>query len=75
MDILKEQLQENVLSFLDGHSEEILDGLCQLIIDTIDQVKEPKASKSGLEINSVSKEEFNRIAMENSRRDREIFGL
>jgi hypothetical protein len=75
MDILKEQLQENVLSFLDGHSEEILDGLCQLIIDTIDQVKEPKASKSGLKINSVSKEEFNRIAMENSRRDREIFGL
>jgi hypothetical protein len=34
--LLKEQLQENLISFLDGMPDEILDGVCQIVIETID---------------------------------------
>jgi hypothetical protein len=34
--LLKEQLQENLISFLDGMPDETLDGVCQIVIETID---------------------------------------
>lgn len=33
---LKEQLQENLLAYLDGHDQELLDGVCQTVVDTFD---------------------------------------
>lgn len=32
---LQEQLQENLRTYLDGMSEEILDDVCQIVVDTI----------------------------------------
>jgi hypothetical protein len=35
IELLKEQLQENLISFLDGMSNEMLDGVCQIVIETL----------------------------------------
>ena len=34
---LREQLQENIRTYLDGYDESILDNLCQIVIDTFDK--------------------------------------
>lgn len=36
---LKEQLQENLLCYLDGLSNETLDRVCQIVIDTIKEAE------------------------------------
>jgi hypothetical protein len=33
-ELLREQLQYNLVSYLDGMSDEILDGVCQVVLDT-----------------------------------------
>lgn len=38
MELLKEQLQENILCFLDGMENQKLDEICQIIIETVDTV-------------------------------------
>ncbi len=32
---LKEQLQENFIAMLDGHDEEFIDAICQVVVDTV----------------------------------------
>ncbi len=34
MKLVVEQLQENLMTFLDGMSDEVLDGVCQVVVDT-----------------------------------------
>ena len=34
MKLVVEQLQYNLVSYLDGMSDEILDGVCQVVLDT-----------------------------------------
>ena len=34
MKLVVEQLQENLMTFLDGMNDEILDGVCQVVVDT-----------------------------------------
>jgi hypothetical protein len=36
---LSEQLQENIMIYLDGFSDEILSGVCQVIVDTVKDYK------------------------------------
>lgn len=31
---LQEQLQENLRTYLDGMNDELLDGICQVVVDT-----------------------------------------
>jgi|TARA_R110002126_G_scaffold184930_1_gene333334 hypothetical protein len=51
---LKEQLQENLLAYFDGYppiQEHILDGMCEVVINTIDDIDHQdrldKASEEG----------------------------
>ncbi len=37
---LKEQLQEDLMTFLDGFDQEILDGLCQIVIDNVNKLED-----------------------------------
>jgi len=37
LDELKEQLQENICTYLDGFNEDIIDDLCQIVVDTFNQ--------------------------------------
>jgi len=39
---LQEQLQENLRTYLDGMSEEILDDVCQIVVDTFHKALETK---------------------------------
>lgn len=39
---LQEQLQENLRTYLDGMSDEILDDVCQIVVDTINASLETK---------------------------------
>ena len=41
---LQEQLQENLRTYLDGMSEQILDGVCQIVMDTFRASLEDKYS-------------------------------
>ena len=34
MKLVVEQLQENLMIFLDGMNDEVLDGVCQVVVDT-----------------------------------------
>ena len=34
---LKEQLQEDVITILDGENEEMIDSICQVIVDRVNQ--------------------------------------
>jgi hypothetical protein len=34
MKLVVEQLQENLMTFLDGMNDEVLDGVCQVVVDT-----------------------------------------
>jgi|688.fasta_scaffold208911_1 hypothetical protein len=38
MKLVVEQLQENLMTFLDGMSDEVLDGVCQVVVDTFKEV-------------------------------------
>jgi hypothetical protein len=38
MKLVVEQLQYNLVSYLDGMSDEILDGVCQVVISTFKEV-------------------------------------
>ncbi len=38
-ELLREQLQENLISYLDGMSDEILDGVCQVVISTFKELQ------------------------------------
>jgi hypothetical protein len=38
MKLVVEQLQENLMTFLDGMSDETLDGVCQVVVDTFKEV-------------------------------------
>jgi hypothetical protein len=37
---LKEQLQEDLMTFLEGMDDEILEGVCQIIIDNVNKLEE-----------------------------------
>lgn len=37
LNALQEQLQENLRCYLDGMPDEVLDGVCQTVVDTISQ--------------------------------------
>lgn len=39
---LQEQLQENLRTYLDGMSDEILDDVCQIVVDTFRAIEESK---------------------------------
>jgi hypothetical protein len=39
---LQEQLQENLRTYLDGMSDEILDDVCQIVVDTFRTALEAK---------------------------------
>jgi len=41
---LQEQLQENLRTYLDGISDEILDDVCQIVVDTFHTSLETKYS-------------------------------
>lgn len=41
---LQEQLQENLRTYLDGMSDELLDGICQIVVDTFHTALETKYS-------------------------------
>lgn len=41
---LQEQLQENLRTYLDGMSDELLDGICQVVVDTFHTALETKYS-------------------------------
>jgi hypothetical protein len=41
---LQEQLQENLRTYLDGMSDELLDGICQVVVDTFHTALEIKYS-------------------------------
>jgi hypothetical protein len=41
---LQEQLQENLRTYLDGASEEVLDDVCQIVLDTFRASLEAKYS-------------------------------
>jgi hypothetical protein len=41
---LQEQLQENLRTYLDGMSDEILDDVCQIVVDTFRASLEAKYS-------------------------------
>jgi hypothetical protein len=70
MDLLKEQLQEDIISYLDGLPQEMVEGLCEVVIQTVDRVKGLEKSGSGFDINPISREEYNRIVIINSTQDR-----
>jgi hypothetical protein len=74
MDLLKEQLQEDIISYLDGLPQEMVEGLCEVVIQTVDRVKDLEKSgvNSGFDINPISREEYNRIVIINSTQDRRI---
>jgi hypothetical protein len=38
MKLVVEQLQENLMTFLDGMNDEVLDGVCQVVVDTFKEV-------------------------------------
>jgi hypothetical protein len=39
MKLVVEQLQENLMIFLDGMNDEILDGVCQIVVDTFKELE------------------------------------
>ncbi len=39
MKLVVEQLQENLMTFLDGMSDEVLDGVCQVVVDTFKELE------------------------------------
>jgi|Laugrespbdmm15sd_2_1035082.scaffolds.fasta_scaffold466984_1 hypothetical protein len=39
---LKEILQENIITYLDGHSNEILDAVCKIIIEAVNNYETNK---------------------------------
>lgn len=41
---LQEQLQENLRTYLDGMNDELLDGICQVVVDTFHTALETKYS-------------------------------
>jgi len=41
---LQEQLQENLRAYLDGMSDELLDGICQVVVDTFHTALKTKYS-------------------------------
>jgi hypothetical protein len=41
---LQEQLQENLRTYFDGMNEQILDDLCQIVVDTFNKALETKYS-------------------------------
>ena len=41
---LQEQLQENLRTYFDGMDEQILDDLCQIVVDTFHKALETKYS-------------------------------
>ena len=38
MKLVVEQLQENLMTFLDGMNDKVLDGVCQVVVDTFKEV-------------------------------------
>lgn len=41
---LKEILQENMITYLDGHNDEILDAVCNIIIESVNNYETNKKS-------------------------------
>jgi len=41
---LQEQLQENLRTYLDGMNDELLDGICQVVVDTFHTALKTKYS-------------------------------
>jgi hypothetical protein len=39
MKLVVEQLQENLTTFLDGMSDEMLDGVCQIVVNTFKELE------------------------------------
>lgn len=39
LELLREQLQENLVIYLDGMSDEMLDGVCQIIVSTFKELE------------------------------------
>ena len=39
LELLREQLQYNLVSYLDGMNDEILDGVCQVVISTFKELE------------------------------------
>ena len=39
LELLREQLQENLVIYLDGMSDEMLDGVCQIIVSTFNELE------------------------------------
>ena len=39
MKLVVEQLQENLITFLDGMSDEMLDGVCQIVVNTFKELE------------------------------------
>ncbi len=39
MKLVVEQLQENLMTFLDGMNDEVLDGVCQVVVDTFKELE------------------------------------
>ena len=45
---LKEQLQEDVITILDGENEEMIDAICQVIVDRVNQFVDLIGSDMGM---------------------------
>lgn len=38
MNSLSEQLQENLIAFLDGMDQRVIDGVCEVVVETINSL-------------------------------------
>lgn len=55
---LSEQLQENLITFLDGMDQQIIDGVCDIVVNTIKEQSNEKLEEIAQDIRNLRDADF-----------------